>query len=679
MQSENEWKAQRIRTKGLKRLKKLERLSRLIYSKTAEIIEKVNQLHFEAIEKVNKERILVLEMINSNDDQVYSKFSKKYFCGMMKEKVDFAEISSFYRQEMFCEVKQEKFQFLGVGKKEKKLETRFNLLVEDYEPPVSLLTLSENGEKLALVDGKLFVQVFSLPEKQHLAKLKSPDVLCFLAFDSELTLQGLTKKGLLLTWDLTVKGIVSQMQVSEVDVKCCKMIGKNLFVATFDLKILRINFERLDVEVILQFKSEINFLAGILEPFKLVGAAGGEVVIFDLENREVGCLVSGNSAVTALDCARNHDLVFIAFMNKPVQIWSTGPAKLVASLTGPPDLITYLTLTPDDSQLIACSQDKRLKIFNISSKKQEQTLNPMPQAITSLIQSPDQKYLYISSNDLKVFSFSEKKLIDFQLTRAHSTTVTCILFTSNHSKAITGSKDKTIKIWNLSKNKLKSTLTGHNDEVTDLLLSSSEKILISASNDKTIRSWDLLDNKMIIFSPAGAKSVKLFMDNKAEVLISLTEDRNIRVFSVMTGKMLHMFQAHAILSCGFLVFSNMIIVADEKNLKILNISEKKIEKTLVHEKNLVSIDASQDLIVSLSADGLVNVLTCEGFSVVSSFEVGAAVQVVVSEDSKYLACRYSTHVKLWELKSGIEVDFLPSLNDSNWLKRYPIFNKLDLN
>ncbi|MGC2594703.1 MAG: hypothetical protein WA347_00305, partial [Rhabdochlamydiaceae bacterium] len=105
----------------------------------------------------------------------------------------------------------------------------------------------------------------------------------------------------------------------------------------------------------------------------------------------------------------------------------------------------------------------------------------------------DRDKLISASDDrtIKIWDLSSGKVL--QTLEAHRDTVSSILVVGD--KLISASDDRTIKIWDLSSGKALQTLEGHQGSVSSILVDRDK--LISASSDCTIKIWDLSSGKVL--------------------------------------------------------------------------------------------------------------------------------------------------------------------------------------
>ncbi|MGB7891998.1 MAG: WD40 repeat domain-containing protein, partial [Microcoleus sp.] len=81
--------------------------------------------------------------------------------------------------------------------------------------------------------------------------------------------------------------------------------------------------------------------------------------------------------------------------------------------------------------------------------------------------------------------------------KGHSNSVNAVAVTPDGKRAISGSRDKTLKVWDLTTRKEEFTLKGHSDSVKAVAVTADGKRAISGSDDNTLKVWDLSNGNII--------------------------------------------------------------------------------------------------------------------------------------------------------------------------------------
>jgi serine/threonine protein kinase len=176
---------------------------------------------------------------------------------------------------------------------------------------------------------------------------------------------------------------------------------------------------------------------------------------------------------------------------------TTNPTKALAyenlaldkTLTGHPNWVGSLAITPDGQTLVSGGWGQIINIWNLQTGELNTTLSGHSNDVNCLAISPDGQTLVSGSRDktIKIWNLQTGEL-KTTLT-GYSYVVSSLAITPDGQTLVSGSRDNTIKIWNLQTGELKTTLTGHFDWVFSLAITPDGRTLVSGSGDKTIKIW----------------------------------------------------------------------------------------------------------------------------------------------------------------------------------------------
>ena len=124
-------------------------------------------------------------------------------------------------------------------------------------------------------------------------------------------------------------------------------------------------------------------------------------------------------------------------------------------------LVNAVAVTADGKRAISGSNDKTLKVWDLTTGKEQFTLN------------------------------------------GHRESVYAVAVTADGKQAISGSLDNTLKVWDLTTGKEEFTLKGHSNSVNAVAVTADGKRAISGSDDNTLKVWDLTTWKGRIYSRTG--------------------------------------------------------------------------------------------------------------------------------------------------------------------------------
>ncbi|MFN6539367.1 MAG: ribosome assembly protein 4, partial [Nostoc sp. EkiNYC01] len=161
----------------------------------------------------------------------------------------------------------------------------------------------------------------------------------------------------------------------------------------------------------------------------------------------------------------------------------------VNTLEGHSSRVWGVVFSPDGKTLASGSDDKTIKLWDVSTGKAIKTLTGHSSAVISVVFSPDGKTLASGSSDntIKLWDVSTGKAI--KTLTGHSSAVISVVFSPDGKTLASGSSDKTIKLWDVNTGKAIKTLTGHSSAVISVVFSPDGKTLASGSSDNTIKLW----------------------------------------------------------------------------------------------------------------------------------------------------------------------------------------------
>jgi WD40 repeat protein len=160
-------------------------------------------------------------------------------------------------------------------------------------------------------------------------------------------------------------------------------------------------------------------------------------------------------------------------------------------LAGHSSWVINVAYSPNGQQLASASDDKTIKIWDVSSGQLLKSLTGHSSVVNSVAYSLNGQQLASASfdNTIKIWDVSSGQLL--KTLTGHSDAVYSVAYSPNGQQLASASVDKTIKIWDVSSGQLLKTLAGHSKEVNNATYSPNGQQLASASADNTIILWDL--------------------------------------------------------------------------------------------------------------------------------------------------------------------------------------------
>ncbi|MFB8791367.1 MAG: serine/threonine-protein kinase [Potamolinea sp.] len=232
--------------------------------------------------------------------------------------------------------------------------------------------------------------------------------------------------------------------------------------------------------------------------------------------------------------------------DETIMIWHLKTGALKTTLTGHSHWVNCVAISSDGETLVSGSWDKTIKIWHLKTGKLKTTLTGHSSEVYCVAISPDGQTL-VSGSWGKTIMIWHRKTGELKTTlTGHSSEVYCVAISPDGETLVSGSYDKTIKIWHLKTGKLKTTLTGHSGYVNSVTISPDGETLVSGSWDKTIKIWHLKTGKLKTTLTGHSESVNsVAISPDGETLVSGSSDSTIKIWHLKTGELKTTLTGHS--------------------------------------------------------------------------------------------------------------------------------------
>ena len=229
----------------------------------------------------------------------------------------------------------------------------------------------------------------------------------------------------------------------------------------------------------------------------------------------------------------------------PLKNTDAGNITLANTLTGHSDSVWSVALSSNGQTLVSGSEDKTIKVWNLSTGQLLRTLSGHSDTVRSVALSPDGQTLASGSGDntIKIWNVQTGKLL--RTLSAHSGPVWSVAISRDGQTLVSGSEDKTIKIWNLQTGELRRILFGHSDQIFSVAISPDGQTVASGGIDKTINIWNLQTGKLLRTLEGHSDSVRsVAISPDGQKIASSSWDKTVKVWNLRTGKLLRTLEGH---------------------------------------------------------------------------------------------------------------------------------------
>ncbi|HEY4389707.1 MAG TPA: WD40 repeat domain-containing protein, partial [Ktedonobacteraceae bacterium] len=221
------------------------------------------------------------------------------------------------------------------------------------------------------------------------------------------------------------------------------------------------------------------------------------------------------------------------------------PFPVERTLTGHTGAVRGVAISPDGRRLVSTGGDNMIRVWDLSTGKEEYTLTGHTGMVWGVAISADGHWLVSGSMDktIKVWELSTGK--EEHTLIGHAGYVWAVAISPDGQRVVSGSWDKTIKVWDLATGKEERTLTCHTDIIWEIAISPNGQTLVSGNSDKTIKVWNLStgqEERTLIGHENSVYCVAI--SPNGQTLVSGGGDKTIKVWNLSTGKLARTLIGH---------------------------------------------------------------------------------------------------------------------------------------
>ncbi|MBD2560947.1 ribosome assembly protein 4 [Nostoc linckia FACHB-391] len=382
------------------------------------------------------------------------------------------------------------------------------------------------------------------------------------------------------------------------------------------------------------------------------------------ENRaiEVNTLEGHSREVFSVAYSPDGQHLASASDDKTIKIWDVSSGQLLKTLTGHSSVVFSVAYSPNGQHLASASWDNTIKIWDVSSGQLLKTLTGHSSPPWSIAYSPNGQQLASASDDktIKIWDVSSGQLL--KTLTGHSSLVRSVAYSPNGQRLASASDDKTIKIWDVSSGQLFKTLTGHSSGVISVAYSPNGQQLASASFDTTIKIWDVSSGQLLkTLTGHSSMVMSVAYSPDGQHLASASYDKTIKIWDVSSGQLLKTLTGHSsvVFSVAYSPNGQQLASASyEKTIKIWDFSSGQPLKTLTgHSSPVISVAYSPDgqHLASASDDKTIKIWNFSSGQPLKTLTGHSSPvrSVAYSPNGQQLAsASYDKTIKIWDFSSG---------------------------
>ena len=206
-------------------------------------------------------------------------------------------------------------------------------------------------------------------------------------------------------------------------------------------------------------------------------------------------------------------------------------------LEGHTSRITELVFSSDGATLASASEDRTIRLWDVTTGTHKHTLTGHNSHIYSIAFSPDGSTLASGSRNGKIRIW-DATVGQYRVTlEGHQSDIYSVAFSPDGKTLVSGSADRTIRLWDATTRQYRVTLEGHTESVNSVAFSPDGKTLASGSADRTIRLWDAttgFHKQTLTGHTSSIYDISFIQDG--QTLASKSSDRTVRLWDTSTGQ-----------------------------------------------------------------------------------------------------------------------------------------------
>ncbi len=384
-----------------------------------------------------------------------------------------------------------------------------------------------------------------------------------------------------------------------------------------------------------------------------------------------------------------------------IHVWDAKSGKKLHTLKGHKKDVIGVAFGKNKNQLASAGDDKKLILWDVAAEKAEFTSDDQNMQLSQVVYSPTDKAVGTvnRAGDLVIFAIDatgKNPKLTLSTGVSDNGASNALAFTRDGAGIFTAGQDKKIKLTagpdgmpGFGAASVVRKFEGHTSAINSVAVSKDGATLVSgsgesgrSSSDNAVIVWDVQSGKLdrvfqghmqaviaVAIRPDGKQiasgsedgSIRLWPLNKADEHRAMTEakdnlwavaysgngatvasagaDRTVRVYDALTGKLNKELPGHkgAVTSLAYLGNDRVISGSGDKLLKIWTIAAGTAQDCEGHTSAVLSVAATDNLIVSGAADRTARAWGLDGKAQWSWASKSAICAVAIRKDGKRIA------------------------------------------
>lgn len=229
-------------------------------------------------------------------------------------------------------------------------------------------------------------------------------------------------------------------------------------------------------------------------------------------------------------------------VDQTVRIWDLTSGKEERTLRGHTKEVWAVAFHPNSRQVFSASWDATARMWDIKTGEEKRRYTH-PIDINGLVLSRDASTMLTSCDNHTVYLWDVAKAEELKRFTGHTNFVYCAAFSPDGRHIASGSTDRTVRVYDMGTGNTVKTFECANN-VFNVAFTSDGKYVLS-SGDNVIHMWDILTGKEHRrFEGHSGPVPAMALSPDGRRLLTGGDDKTIRLWDVNSGKELHKFTGH---------------------------------------------------------------------------------------------------------------------------------------
>ena len=227
-------------------------------------------------------------------------------------------------------------------------------------------------------------------------------------------------------------------------------------------------------------------------------------------------------------------------------VWNFKPQVRPFKFTGHKGAVNEVAINALGNTIASASNDETVRLWKNTVKGNYTVIKGHSAPIRSVDFSSDSKYLLTGSNDkiIKIFNLSDNNRFHSSYV-GHNNWVRCVRFSPDNRLIGSCSDDHTVRLWDIAKRNMIHTFIDHLGNVNSCRFSPDGTCIASGSDDRKIKIWDIRSGRLIQHYDAhNAPITCVSYHPSGNYLITSSMDCTMKIWDLKLGQIIYTVHGH---------------------------------------------------------------------------------------------------------------------------------------